>query len=234
MQNGLKIPSIGYGTFLTADNDTLADSVHLAIKSGVRHIDAAWVYNNEISIGKGIKRAIDEKIVTREELFVTEKLFPQHMTKAGVRPATEELLEKLQLDYVDMLMIHHGLPVDTKTGKLIRVPQQEGWTAMEECVDAGLARSLGVSNFTVQKLWDIMCYAKYQPQINQVECHPYYNQAIFKKFCDEYDVLITAFAPLSAPHRLANKSLPDAKIALEEPVILNIAKNHNKSAAQII
>jgi len=213
LNSGHKIPSLGYGTYLTADDTVLTQSIVTAIKSGYRHIDAAWVYGNEVSIGKGIKQCIDEGIVKRSDLFITEKIFMQHYAKDAVRPAVNEILELLQLDYVDLLLTHHGLPVDPKTGALLRIPHQETWQAMEACVDTGLVRSLGVCNYTVQKLWDVCCYAKHQPSMLQVECHPYFQQEHVLRFCKENNIHMTAFAPLSAPHRLANKSLPDAKIA---------------------
>lgn len=234
LNSGHKIPCLGYGTYLSNNADELEASIITAIKCGYRHIDAAWVYNNEVPIGKAIKHCLDIGIVKREDLFITEKIFMQHYYKDTVRPTVNHLLELLQLDYVDLLLTHHGLPVDPKTGKLLRIPHSETWAAMEDCVDAGLVRSLGVSNYTVQKLWDICCYAKYQPTMLQVECHPYFQQKHVLKFCQENDIQMTAFAPLSAPHREANKNLGKVRIVLEEKVIMEIGKKHGVSAAQTI
>ncbi|MCH5185419.1 MAG: aldo/keto reductase [Oscillospiraceae bacterium] len=210
LNNGLEMPIIGIGTFTLTDEQA-EDSVYWALSDGYRLIDTATAYNNEEGVGRGIKRAIDEGIVNREDIFVTTKLWPSAYNSEGI----DACLEKLGLEYVDLMLLHQPM------GDYIA-----GYRAMEQAVAEGKIKSVGLSNFNQTKFGEIMEIATIPPAINQVETHPYYQESEMIEFLDQYGTVIEAWFPLGG--RGHTQELFDNE------TIAGIAEAHDKSSAQII
>ena len=192
LASGDLFPLVGFGTWKIPAN-TCEEMIYQAIKAGYRNIDCAALYNNEVQIGRGIKRALDEKIVTRKELFVTSKLWVTFRHPDHVREGFNRTLSDLGLEYLDLYLIHNPtalkyvdpkiayppsfyyLPTPPEGPKIIvdKVPIIDTWRVMEQLVQEGLIRNIGVSNFSICLLRDLMDGAKIQPAVNQLEIHPY-------------------------------------------------------------
>lgn len=213
LNNGVQIPAVGYGTFRVKDSDELAEKVTLAIKEGYRHIDTAHIYGNEESVGRGIKKAIDEGIVTRDELFVTSKVWNNGLTYDETLAAYEESLQKLGLDYLDLYIIHWPGQDD----RYIEV-----YKALEELYNNKRVRTIGVSNFHVHHLEKLLKQATIVPAINQIEFQPRLTQVGVREFCKKHGIQVEAWSPLM-----------NGEI-LNDPTLIEIANQYNKSTAQII
>ena len=210
LNNGIEMPIIGIGTF-TLSNEQAEDSVYWALGDGYHLIDTAAAYGNEEGVGKGIKRAIDDGIVKREDIFVTTKLWYNNYTMDGIDAA----LERLGLDYIDLLLLHQ--PMGDYIG---------GYQAMEQAVEQGKVKSIGISNFSQTQFEEIMAIAKIPPAINQVETHPFNQQLEMIDYMDKYGTVIEAWFPLGG--RGHTQEL------FANETITAIAEAHGKSSAQII
>ncbi|XP_048223454.1 aldo-keto reductase family 1 member C13-like isoform X4 [Perognathus longimembris pacificus] len=246
LNDGHLIPALGYGTYTPEElpkSQTL-EGVKLAIDAGFRHIDTAYVYQVEEEVGQAIRGKIEEGIVKREDIFLTSKLWCTFQRPEMVRPSLEKSLEKLQLDYVDLYLIHYPIPM--KPGKEDFPTDEHGksmwdtvdllatWEAMEKCKEAGLAKSIGVSNFNHRQLARILNKPglKYKPVCNQVECHPYLNQSKLLDFCKSKDIVLVAYGALGTQRykRWVDQSSP---VLLNDPVLGALAKKYNQSPALI-
>ncbi|MDR0710745.1 MAG: aldo/keto reductase [Prevotellaceae bacterium] len=235
--NNDAMPLLGLGTWRTTREETY-NSVFEALKIGYRHVDCAFIYGNEDVIGQAFADAFAQKIVRREELFVTSKLWNDAHEKANVRPALQATLHSLHLDYLDLYLMHW--PVALRRGTLFpsrpdeflslkQAPLDETWAAMEECQQQGMCRHIGVSNFTQGKLAALLQTAKQKPEMNQVELHPYLQQPELAEFCQKNGIHLTAYAPLGA-----GMSDEAGKTSiLKNPVMLEIAQKHRSTAAQV-
>lgn len=212
LNNGKTIPALGFGTanFREKVKPTMA-AVYNAIKAGYRHIDAAWVYETEREVGEGIKQAIDEGLVTREELFVTTKVEPcvAHHPEVSLK----ESLERLQLDYVDLLLQHWPYSRETvfnEDGTINKAASLKNPINYDDYVDSykrieklyqenpDKIKSIGVSNYSIKYLTNLLKSASVKPVVNQVELHPHLPQKDLVKFCEDNGILITAYSPLGA------------------------------------
>jgi aldehyde reductase len=220
----------------------VAQAVKDAIDAGYRHIDGAHVYQNEHEVGEGINTKINEGVIKREDIFVTSKLWNTHHESKDVRPAIEYTLKQLNLSYVDLYLIHWPFayqksddcfPRDAN-GKILhtRVDLLETYREMEKLVDAGLTKSIGVSNFNISQIEYIVKNARIQPVMNQVELHPYLLNKKLSEYCRSRNILMTAYSPLGSPARPWVKA--DDRVLLNEPKLLEIAKKYNKQPAQIL
>lgn len=209
LNNGVEMPILGFGVFQIADLNECEQSVYDAIMAGYRLIDTAASYQNEEAVGKAIKRSG----VTREDLFITTKLWVQDTGYERTKLAFEKSLKKLQLDYLDLYLIHQ--PFGDIYGS---------WRAMEELYHEGKVHAIGVSNFHPDRLIDLIIHNEVTPAINQVETHPFNQQIESSKYMKENNVQIESWAPFA-----------EGKNNLfQNEVLVSIAKKYNKSVAQIV
>ena len=211
LNNGTEIPGLGLGVFQIPDEDT-AEVVKKGIITGYRLIDTAQIYGNETGTGLGIKEGLAATGLSREDLFVTSKVWNNHLTYEETINAFEETLDRLALDYLDLYLIHW--PGNNAF--------KESWQAMEGLYEAGKIKAIGVSNFEIHHLEDLLSYAKVVPVINQVELHPKLSQQALRDFCEKHNINIQAWSPLM-----------QGKL-LTEPAIVEIAEKHQKTPAQVI
>ncbi|XP_004588528.2 prostaglandin-E(2) 9-reductase isoform X1 [Ochotona princeps] len=246
LNDGHSIPVLGLGTYAPSEvpKSKATEATKIAIDVGFRHIDAAYLYQNEEEVGQAIRSKIADGTVKREDIFYTSKLWCTFLRPELVRPSLEKSLKKLQLDYVDLYIIH--FPAALKPGEDLLPRDENGkvifdtvdicatWEAMEKCKAAGLTKSIGVSNFNRRQLEMILNKPglKYKPVCNQVECHPYLNQRKLLDFCKSKDIVLVAYSALGS-HREPKWVDQSTPVLLDDPVICAMAKKHNRSPALI-
>lgn len=207
LANGIEMPRLGLGVWRVEDNDA-TNSVKWAIENGYQLIDTAAVYKNERGVGEGIRQSNTK----REDLFITTKLWNADQGYDSAHQAFNDSLERLGLDYVDLYLIHW--PVEGKFN--------DSWKAMEEIYESGRAKAIGVSNFHQHHIEELMKTAKIKPMVDQIELHPTLTQVELREFLAKEDIAVEAWSPLG-----------QGKI-LQNPTLVEIAKKHDKSAAQVI
>ncbi|WP_404469917.1 aldo/keto reductase [Sutcliffiella horikoshii] len=208
LHNGVEMPWFGLGVFKVEEGQEVESSVKMAIHAGYKSIDTAAIYKNEEGVGKGIR----ESDVPREELFITTKVWNADQGYESTLKAFDESMEKLGLEYLDLYLVHwpvKGKYVDT-------------WKALEKLYKDGRVRAIGVSNFQIHHLQDILDVAEVKPMVNQVEYHPKLSQVELLNFCKENGIQMEAWSPLMQGQLLDNE------------VLKEIADAHNKSVAQVI
>lgn len=212
LNNGVKMPWFGIGVFKVEEGPELIHAVKFAIKHGYRSIDTASIYGNEEGVGQAILDGIKETGISREELFVTSKVWNADLGYESTIAAYETSLKKLGLDYLDLYLIHW--PVEGR--------YKEAWRALETLYKEGKVKAIGVSNFQIYHLKDLMQEAEIKPMVNQVEYHPRLTQKELLAFCQAQGIQLEAWSPLMQGQLLDN------------PDLLEIANKYNKSIAQII
>lgn len=212
LNNGVKMPWLGLGVFRVENGPDASNAVREAIVQGYRSIDGAAIYENEESMGQGIAEGIKEAGISREDLFITSKLWNADQGYESGLKAYEESLKRLGLDYLDLYLIHW--PVKGK--------YKEAWRALETIYKEGRVRSIGVSNFQIHHLEDLFTDAEIKPAVNQVEYHPRLTQKPLHEFCKAQGIQLEAWAPLMVGKLFDNE------------VLKGIADKHNKSIAQVI
>jgi methylglyoxal/glyoxal reductase len=212
LHNGIKMPWIGLGVFKVEESPELVHSVKSAIRHGYRSIDTAAIYGNEKGVGQGLHEGLEEARISREQLFVTSKVWNADLGFDSTIKAYEASLSKLGLDYLDLYLIHW--PVEGK--------YKESWRALETLYKEGRVKSIGVSNFQVHHLEELMKDAKIKPMVNQVEYHPHLTQKELQHYCKEQGIQMEAWSPLKQGQ------------LLDHPVLKVIATKYQKSIAQII
>lgn len=249
---GGQLPVLGMGLW-KIEPARAAASVLAAAELGYRHFDAACDYGNEAEVGIGLREALRARVCRRDELWVTSKLWNTYHAAEHVRPAAERSLRDLQLDYLDLYLIHFPIamryvPFDDRyppgwffdpaaanpRAELARIPIHETWQAMERLVHAGLVRYIGVSNFNTGLLRDLLSYAEIPPAVLQVELHPYLTQDKLLRFSREEKIAVTAFSPLGAPSYVPLGMAQEHESIMHERVVLNVVARHGKSAAQVL
>lgn len=212
LNNGVKMPWFGLGVFKVEEGPELINAVKAAIKHGYRSIDTAVIYENEEGVGQGIREAIEETGISREDLFVTSKVWNADLGYESTIAAYETSLAKLGLEYLDLYLIHW--PVEGK--------YKEAWRALETLYKEGRVKAIGVSNFQIHHLEDLMKDAEIKPVINQVEYHPRLTQKELQAFCQKHDIQLEAWSPLMQGQ------------LLENDVLQEISRKYGKSVAQVI
>ncbi|TFY81114.1 hypothetical protein EWM64_g2898 [Hericium alpestre] len=229
LNNGTKIPSVGMGCWMgePGGGEAVRDMCVKALAAGYRHFDTAAGYSNEEQVGAALR----ESGIPREELFVTTKLGPDH---EHVRERLDESLEKLGLDYVDLYLIHW--PFAMKDDKMLSPDQfptiVDTWKQMEKLLDTGKVKSIGVSNFSIKTLSEILPHCKVIPAINQVETHPYLPHHGLKKFCESHGIRLTAYSPLGQPPAADKQTTVPALFA--DATIAALSKKHGATTAQVL
>jgi len=237
LKNGGTIPAIGLGTWKSEKGEVGA-AILSAIKSGYRHFDCAPIYGNEKEIGEAFSKAFSEELVKREEIFVTSKLWCDKHERQHVIPALQQTLADLQLDYMDLYLVHwpialkHGTVFPENAGDFLKpteAPVTETWKAMEEARNQGLARYIGVSNFSPARLENLVSAAEHPPEVNQVECHPFLAQKELLSVCKKHGIALTAYCPLGSGKEKSD-DIPDI---FKNETLARISKAHIASPAQI-
>ncbi|KAJ4459736.1 putative Aldose reductase B [Paratrimastix pyriformis] len=240
LNSGHRIPRLGLGTW-QSPSEEVRGAVVAAIEAGYRHIDTARVYKNEAAVGDGIQEAISRGLVRREDLFVTTKLWCTDHHPSRVLEACQKSLERLKLQYLDLYLVHW--PVAWKpfpasqpdrTGlepgmepapEIEKTPFFETWRAMEDLVDRGLVRSIGVCNCTPIFMHDLLSYARIRPAVCQVEMHPYMPQPALVQWCNKEGIHVTAYSPLGSTDRVPR--------LLEDAVLREVGAKYGRSPAAV-
>lgn len=216
LENGVKMPKLGLGTWQIPDGDEAYNSVRWALEAGYRHIDTAMAYGNEASVG----RAIKDSGIPREEIFVTTKLPAENKGYDVAHVCFEKSLKALGLDYIDLYLIHAPWPwskigLDCTTGNV------ESWKAFEEIYESGKVKAIGISNFEQKHIEPILAMCKYKPMVNQIRFHIGDRQEDVVEYCRKIGILITAYSPLATGRILSNSE------------IVKMAEKYNVTTAQL-
>jgi D-xylose reductase len=246
------MPVVGLGLW-KVPRESCADLMQQAIRAGYRHLDCACDYGNEVEVGSGVRAAVSAGTCRRKDLWVTSKLWNTYHRAEHVRPAVERSLRDLQLDYLDLYLVHFPIAQEfvpfharyppewfydpqspQPRVQFAKVPLSETWMAMEELVSAGLVRNIGVCNYNCALLRDLLSYARIHPAVLQVELHPYLTQEKLLRFCKENQIAVAGFSPLGALSYVELGVAGPEHSVLQEPVVRAAAQRHGKTPAQVV
>ena len=252
LRTGDEMPLAGFGTW-KIPNDSCSEIVYQALKSGYKLLDCACDYGNEEKVGEGIKRATDEGLVNRKDLWVTSKLWNTYHRREHVKQACLRTLKDLQLDYLDLYLIHFPISLkyvdpevryppewffDPKANKprMIEdpVPIIETWRAMEELMAEGLVKNIGICNFNTSLLRDLLAAAKVKPSVLQVELHPYLTQKELIQFCKLNEIQMTTFSSFGGASYVELTMANEDESLLNNEKVKEIATTHKKTAGQVL
>ncbi|WP_435921066.1 aldo/keto reductase [Paenibacillus sp. DYY-L-2] len=212
LNNGVEMPWFGLGVYKAQEGEEVVRAVKSAIRAGYRSIDTAAAYNNEEGVGRAVREAMEENGLSREQIFVTSKVWNSNQGYETTLQAFETSLNKLNLEYIDLFLVHW--PVKGK--------YKDTWRALEKVYKEGKVRAIGVSNFQIHHLEDLLADAEVVPTVNQVELHPQLTQKELLKYCQDKGIQLEAWSPLGQGNLLNHETL------------VSIGKKYGKSAAQVI
>ncbi|KHJ44434.1 oxidoreductase, aldo/keto reductase family protein [Trichuris suis] len=253
LHNGVHMPLVGYGTWMVTD-DVIHDCLPAAFEAGYRMVDTAPFYGNDVAIGKVIQSWISSGKLKRSDVFVVTKLQAFAHKKADVKKNLQESLKRLQMDYVDLFLIQSPMAVKqlvapdgtptifTSDRKTVPddVDYLETWNALEDLLENGLTRSIGVSNFNIQQMERIINNCSVKPHNVQIECHPYCPQFEFQDFCQRNNISLTAYGAFGSPGRRTHElaqigvNFDEEPVLLDDPVVKSIAAENGKPPANIL
>ncbi|EME88669.1 uncharacterized protein MYCFIDRAFT_64092 [Pseudocercospora fijiensis CIRAD86] len=246
LNNGVTIPAVGFGTFANegAVGETYKAVTH-ALKVGYRHLDCAWFYQNEDEVGDAVRDFLKENpSVKRSDIFICTKVWNNLHEPEEVRWSLQSSMEKLKVDYVDLFLIHWPIAAE-RDEKYMPKLNEKGqyvikeeltknprptWRAMEELYEAGKARAIGVSNWTVEGLKELLTYAKVKPAVNQIEIHPFLPNEELVKFCFDNDILPEAYSPLGSQNQVPTTG----EKVNTNPTLNQIAEKGGNTLAQVL
>lgn len=214
LNNGVKMPMLGYGTYQMTDAEGCKNSVLEAIRAGYRLIDTAQAYGNEEAVGAGVKTAIDEKLCSREELFITTKVWFRSFETDDCRKSLDESMKKLGVGYIDMVLLHWAF------GNVY-----SAWRVLEEYCKAGKIRAIGISNMEADRFIDLITFNEVKPAVNQIETHLYCQRLEEKEWLAKYGIAHQAYAPLGQGR---------ANEMFAEPTVRELAEKYGKTLAQVL
>jgi D-xylose reductase len=251
LANGDKFPALGLGTWKIPD-DLVPGLIQDAIKIGYCHFDCACDYGNEPAVGAGLKQAFDSGIASRDDLWITSKLWNTYHDPKHVRAACERSLSDLGLDQLDLYLVHFPVALEyvdfeknyppgwfndpdaeSPAMKPVAIPYADTWGAMEELQRAGLVKNIGVCNLNISLLRDVLSSASIAPAVHQVEIHPYLTQQRLVRFCHENNIAVTAFSPFGAGSYVPLSMAGADESMHDDPVIKAIAEAHDRTTGQI-
>eukprot|EP00308_Calcidiscus_leptoporus_P001388 CAMPEP_0119353614 /NCGR_PEP_ID=MMETSP1334-20130426/2726_1 /TAXON_ID=127549 /ORGANISM="Calcidiscus leptoporus, Strain RCC1130" /LENGTH=312 /DNA_ID=CAMNT_0007366931 /DNA_START=88 /DNA_END=1026 /DNA_ORIENTATION=- len=230
LNDGREMPLVGLGTWKSKEGEVKA-AVKAAVVGGYRHIDCAAIYKNEHEVGEALAELFAEGSVTREELWVTSKLWNDSHAGQDVPEACAKTLAALQLEYLDLYLIHW--PVTGCTGPALAPAIEETWLAMEALQAAGKVKSIGVSNFSAKKLAAMKAYAKVFPAVNQCELHPRWRQDALVGACSDLGTHLTAYSPLGSPDSASMIKHNGASV-MAAPEVKAVAADVGRTPAQVL
>jgi len=240
--NSDQMPILGLGTWKSTPGEVYK-AVKEALRVGYRHIDCAPIYGNEAEVGQALADSFKEGVTSRDKVWITSKLWNNSHAPEDVLPSLEKTLSDLQIDSLDLYLIHWPVVLRKEVLFLESVndlialddlPISETWAVMEAMVEKGLCNHIGVSNFSVAKLKELLETSKLMPEMNQIELHPYLQQPAMLEFCKANSIHLTAYAPLGSADRPARLKVEDEPILLEEPAIIKLAERRGITPAQLI
>lgn len=208
LNDGHKIPQLGLGTWQSTDESKFLEAMKAAYKTGYRHFDTAQAYGNEQMLGEALKKLK----APRDDVFITTKIHIANFGHKKLHDSFEQSLRKLQTDYVDLLLLHFPVPIQRKSA----------WLNLESIHTSGMARSIGVSNYTVRHLEELKKYASVMPAVNQVELHVFLQQPELIGYCQENKVMVEAYSPIARAH------------IMDDPTLQQVADKHHKSYVQVM
>lgn len=237
-----EIPALGLGTWKSRKGDVYG-AVREALHIGYRHVDCAPAYENEEEVGAALKEMISSGNISRDSVWVTSKLWNNGHHPSDVEDRLQKTLSDLQLDYLDLYLIHWPVLFRSdiffpRSGKDFlppdEIPHGDTWNALEKCVEKGLVRKIGVCNYSVNRLEDLMKDASLPPFMNQIELHPFLQQPDMVSFCSKNHILLTAYSPLGSIDRPSRLKKTDEPALLEHPEISRIAASRKITPAQVL
>jgi alcohol dehydrogenase (NADP+) len=242
LSSGQEMPALGLGTW-KSDPGVVGAAISAALETGYRHVDCAPIYGNEAEIGAVLGAALDAGTVRREDLWITSKLWNNAHGRDRVLPALKDTLRDLRLDYLDLYLVHWPVPIrpgitfPQGAGDFLSLDDQplaDTWAGMEDAVDAGLARAIGVSNFSAPRLAALAAGARIPPAVNQVELHPYLAQSDLLEAARDLGVRLTAYSPLGSMDRPERLKKADEPVLLDDPVVAAVADAHGATPGQVL